>query len=68
VTKDARKNLDPIAELGILLGYMDTPHEYRVYLPSTQRTVVCRDLKFNNQKAMCISLERELKLHAYEEI
>ena len=40
VTKDARKKLDPIDELGILVGYMDTPHNYQVYLPTSQRTVV----------------------------
>jgi len=67
VTKDARKKLDPTAELGILVGYMDTPHNYQMYLPTTQRTVVCRDLKFDEQKAMHLSLERELKLHAEEE-
>jgi hypothetical protein len=68
VTKDARKKLDPTAELGILVGYTDTPHNYRVYLPTSQRTVVRRDLKFDEQKAMRVSLERELKLHAEEEL
>jgi len=29
--------------------------------------VVCRDLKFDKQKAMCLSLDRELELHADEE-
>ena len=68
MTKDSRKKLDPTTELGILVGYTDTPHNYRVYLPSTQRTMVCRDLKFDEQKAMQVSLERELKLHAEEEL
>ena len=68
VTKDARKKLDPTVELGILVGYTDTPQNYRVYLPSTQRTVVRMDLKFDEQKAMQVSLERELKLHAEEEL
>ena len=40
VTKDARKKLDPTAELGILVGYTDTSHKYRVFLPTSQRTVV----------------------------
>ena len=48
----AQKKLDPIAELGILVGYMDTPHNYRVFLPTSQRTVVCIDLKFDEQKSM----------------
>ena len=68
MTKDARKKLDPTNEWGILVGYMNTPHNYRVYLPSPQRTVVCRDLKFDEQKSMQVSLERELKLHADEEL
>ena len=28
VTKDARKKLELVAELGILVGYTDTPHNY----------------------------------------
>ena len=68
VTKDSRKKLDPTAKLGILVGYTDTPHNYRVYLPTSQRTVVRKDLKFDEQKAMRVSLERELKLHAEEEL
>ena len=47
VTKDAQKKLDPIAELGIVVAYTDTPHNYRVFLPTNQRTVVRRDLKFD---------------------
>ena len=47
VTKDARKKLEPTAELGILVGYTDTPHNYRVFLLTSQRTVVRRDLKFD---------------------
>ena len=68
VTKDARKKLDPTDELGILVGYTDTPHNYRVFLPASQRIVVCRDLKFDKQRAMGVSLERELKLHGDDEI
>ena len=37
-------------------------------LPTSQRTVVYRDLKFDEQKSMQVSLERELKLHANEEL
>jgi len=52
VTKDSRKKLDQTTKLGIVAGYTDTPHNYRVFLPTSQRTVVCRDLKFDEQKAM----------------
>lgn len=62
VTKDAQKKLESTAELGILVGYTDTPHNYRVYLPTSRRIVVRRALKFDEQKAMRVSLERELQL------
>ena len=47
VTKYARKKLEPTTELGILMGYTDTPYKYQVFLPTSQRTVVRRDMKFN---------------------
>jgi len=50
VTKHAWKK--PTTELGILVGYTDTPHNYRVYLPTSQRIVLNRDLKLDEQKAM----------------
>ena len=31
VTKDARKKLEPTAEVGIFLGYIETPHNYCVF-------------------------------------
>ena len=62
VTKDARKKLKLTKEFGILVGYTDTPHKYRVYFPTSQRTVVRKDLKFYEQKTMRVSLERELQL------
>ena len=68
VTKDAREKLESTTELGIFVGYIDTPHSYRVYLPTSRRTTVHRDLKFDEQKAMRVSLERELQLQAMEEL
>ena len=52
VTKDAWKKIEPTTEFGILVGYTDTPHNYWVYLPTSWRTVVRKDLKFDEQKAM----------------
>ena len=40
VTKDARRKLDPTAEVGIFVGYTDTPHNYQVYLSDSRKTVV----------------------------
>ena len=55
-------------ELGIFVGHTDMPHNYRVYFPSNKMIVVRRNVKFNEEKAMRFSLERELQLHAYEEL
>ena len=68
VMKDARKMLEPTAEVGIFLGYNDTPHNYRVYFLDSRKTVVRWDIKFQEEKAMKCSLEREPHLHAKEEL
>ena len=68
VTKDARKKLEPTVEVWMFVGYTETPHNYRVYFPDIRMTVVRRDIKFHEEKAMKLSLERELHLHANEEL
>ena len=68
VTKDSRKKLEPTTEIQIFLGYIDTPHNYRVYFPNNRMIVVRKDIKFDEEKAMRLSLERELDLHAEEEL
>ena len=68
VTKDARKKLEPTAEVGIFVGYIETPHNYHVYFPNNRMVVVRRDIKFDEGKAMQLSLERELHLHVEEEL
>ena len=68
VKKDARKKLEPTVEVGIFVGYTETPHNYRVYFPNSQMTVMRRDIKFNEVKAIKLSLERELHLHVEEEL
>jgi len=50
VMKDARKKLEPTAEVGIFVGYTDTPDNYHVYLPNSGKTVVRRDIKFKRRK------------------
>jgi hypothetical protein len=68
VTKNARKKLEPIAEVGIFVGYKETPHNYHVYFPNSKMTIMQRDIKFNEGKAMRFSLEREIYFHAEEEL
>ena len=34
VTKEARKKLEPKAEVGIFVGYTKTPHNYPIYFPN----------------------------------
>ena len=53
-------NLEPIVEIGIFVGYTDTPHNYRVSFPSHRMTMVMRYVKFDEEKAMRISLEGEI--------
>jgi len=67
VTKYVWKKLDPTTELGIFVGYTDTPHNYQVYMPTNQMTMVRRDIRFDKEKAMRVSLKRKLEIHAYEE-
>ena len=50
------------------MGYIETPYNYHVYLPDSWMTIVRRDIKFNEVKAMKLSLERELHLHVEEEL
>ena len=62
VSKDLRKKLEPIVELGVFLGYTETPHNYWVYLPSLRMTTVMRDVNFDEENAMRCSLEWELSI------
>jgi hypothetical protein len=68
VTKDAKKKLEPTAKVGIFVGYTETPHNYRVYFPNSNMTVMRRDIKFDEGKAMRLSLESEIDFHAEEEL
>jgi hypothetical protein len=68
VTRNARKKLDPTVEVGIFLGYKETPHNYHVYFPNIKMTIMRRDIKFDEGKAMLLSLEREIDLHAEEKL
>ena len=68
VAKDARKKLELTSEIGIFVGYTETPHNYRVYFSNSRMIVVLWYIKFDEEKAMRLSLERELDLHVVEEL
>jgi hypothetical protein len=68
VNKDAGKKLEPTAEVGIFVGYTETPHNYHVYLLNSKLIFMQRDIKFDEGKAMWLSLERELDLHGEEDL
>jgi hypothetical protein len=40
VTKDAKKTLELTVEVGIFVGYTKTPHNYHVYLPNNEMTIM----------------------------
>ena len=52
VTKYSKKKLELKANIGIFVGYTDTPHKYRVYFPNSRMTIVRWDIKFDEDKAM----------------
>ena len=54
--------------MGIFVGYTDTPHNNHVYFPSLRITVVKRDIKFDEDKAMRCYFERELQLQNDHEL
>ena len=68
VAKDALKKLEPKIEFGMFVGYTNTPHNYRVYMLTSRMIVLHKDISFDKEKAMQVSLERELELHADEVI
>ncbi len=68
VSREVRKNLESTIELGIFVGYIDTPYNYWLYFPSPRMIVVKRYVKFDEEKIMWCSLERELELQPNQEI
>lgn len=68
VSKYLRKKLEPTIELGVFVGYTETPHNYQVYLPSLRMTIVQRDVNFDDEKATQLSLERELQIQPKYEL
>jgi hypothetical protein len=48
---EKRTKLEPTAEKGIFVGYSETSKAYRIYIPSLKKTMVRRDVKFEEDKA-----------------
>jgi len=57
VSKDRKKKLEPTDEMRDFVGYIETLHIYQVYFPSLKVTLVRRDVKLDEDKAMGCSLE-----------
>ena len=43
--------MEPMAERGIFVGYNETSKAFCIYLPSLRKTVLRRDIKFEEEKA-----------------
>jgi len=68
MTEYAWKKLQLTTELGIFVGYTNAPHNYQIYLLTSRMTMVRRDVRFYEEKAMRVSPKREIELHADEYI
>jgi hypothetical protein len=59
VPSESRKKLEPTAVKGIFVGYSETGKAYWVYVPTPRTTVIKRDVRFEEGKALGKSLEHE---------
>jgi hypothetical protein len=51
VPSEKRTKLKPMAERGIFVGYSETSKAFRIYLPSLRKTVLRRDVRFEEDGA-----------------
>ena len=51
VPSEKRTKLEPTAEKGIFVGYSETSKAYRIYIPALRKTVLRRDVKFEEDRA-----------------
>jgi hypothetical protein len=51
VPSKKRTKLQPMAERGIFVGYSETSKAFRIYLPSLRKTVLRRDVRFEEDGA-----------------
>jgi hypothetical protein len=51
VPSEKRTKLEPMVERGIFVGYSETSKAFRIYLPSLRKTVLRRDVRFEEDGA-----------------
>jgi hypothetical protein len=51
VPSKKRTKLEPMVERGIFVGYIETSKAFHIYLPSLRKTVLRRDVKFEEDEA-----------------
>jgi hypothetical protein len=59
VPLESRKKLEPTTTKGIFVGYNEIAKAYRVYVSTLRRTLIMRDVRFEEGRAFRKSLERE---------
>ena len=52
VPKEKRTKLEPTAEKGIFVGYSGTSKAYRIYISALRKTVLRRDVRFEEERAV----------------
>ena len=57
--KEKRTKLEPTTEKGIFVGYSETSKAFRVYIPSSRKVVIRRDVRFEEDRAFKRSWELE---------
>lgn len=68
VSQDSMKKFEPTSNMEVFIGYIKTPHNYRVYFPSLRVTLMRRDFRFDQEKAMRCSLKQFLSIPSEEEL
>jgi hypothetical protein len=51
VSSKKRTKLEPTAEKGIFVGYSETSKDFRIYIPSLRKTILKRDVRFEEDGA-----------------
>jgi len=59
VPSESRKKLEPTTVKGIFVGYNEIAKAYRVYVSTLRRTMIRRDVRFEEGRGLRKSLERE---------